>query len=39
MVWIWTYFYEDTVEAEVYRRLMRRIDWFQGRGGARCSRS
>ena len=28
-VWIWSYFLEDTIEAEVYRRLMDRIDWFQ----------
>ena len=27
-VWIWSYFLEDTIEAEVYRRLMDRIDWF-----------
>ncbi len=29
-VWIWTYFYNGTVEAEVYRRLWRRIGWFEG---------
>ncbi len=29
-VWIWTYFYEDTVEADVYKFLVKRIDWFQG---------
>ena len=28
-VWIWSYFLKDTIEAEVYRRLMDRIDWFQ----------
>ncbi len=30
VVWIWTYFYEDTVEAQVYQRLLNRIDWFKG---------
>lgn len=30
VVWIWTYFHADTVEAEVYRRLSARIDWFRG---------
>src|SRR3990170_2691800 len=30
VVWIWTYFYEDTVEAQVYQRLIKRIDWFKG---------
>ncbi len=29
-VWIWSYFLEGTIEAEVYRRLMERIDWFKG---------
>lgn len=29
-VWIWTYFYNGTVEAEVYRRLWQRIGWFEG---------
>ncbi len=33
-VWIWNYFLEDTIEAEVYRRLMDRIDWFQSVVGA-----
>ena len=28
-VWIRNYFYEDTVEARVYRALSNRIDWFQ----------
>lgn len=28
-VWIWTYFYEGTVEADVYRRLGDRIDLFE----------
>lgn len=28
-VWIRNYFYEDTVEARVYRALSTRIDWFQ----------
>ena len=28
-VWIWSYFLEETIEAEVYRRLQDRIDWFQ----------
>ncbi len=28
-VWIYNYFYEDTVEARVYQALSRRIDWFQ----------
>ncbi|MEM1205825.1 MAG: helicase-related protein [Acidobacteriota bacterium] len=28
-VWIRNYFYADTVEAEVYRRLADRIDWFR----------
>lgn len=27
---IWSYFLEGTIEAEVYRRLRDRIDWFQG---------
>jgi len=30
VVWIWTYFYKDTVEAQVYERLGKRIDWFKG---------
>jgi len=30
IVWIWTYFYQDTVEAQVYERLGKRIDWFKG---------
>ena len=29
-VWIWNYFLEGTIEAEVYRRLAARIDWFKG---------
>jgi superfamily II DNA or RNA helicase len=29
-VWIWTYFYEDSVEARVYHRLLERIDLFTG---------
>ena len=29
-VWIWSYFLEGTIEAEVYRRLVDRIDWFTG---------
>ena len=28
-VWIKNYFYEDTVEAHVYRRLSDRISWFE----------
>jgi len=28
-VWIHNYFYEDTIEAQVYQALSRRIDWFQ----------
>ena len=28
-VWIRNYFYADTVEATIYRRLSTRIDWFQ----------
>ena len=28
-VWIRNYFYADTVEATIYRRLAKRIDWFQ----------
>ena len=28
-VWIKNYFYEDTVEANVYRRLSDRISWFE----------
>ena len=28
-VWIHNYFYEDTVEAEIYRRLETRIRWFE----------
>lgn len=28
-VWVRNYFYEDTVEAQVYRALQDRIDWFQ----------
>ncbi len=27
-VWIFNYFYEDTIEALVYQRLSDRIDWF-----------
>lgn len=30
VVWIWNYFFEDTIEAKVYRRLSDRIDWFKG---------
>lgn len=29
-IWIWNYFFEDTIEAKVYQRLSDRIDWFQG---------
>lgn len=29
-LWIWTYFYEGTVEADVYRRLRDRIGSFEG---------
>jgi superfamily II DNA or RNA helicase len=29
VVWIHNYFYEETVEAKVYRALEDRIDWFQ----------
>lgn len=29
-VWIKSYFYEETVEAEIYRRLADRIAWFEG---------
>ncbi len=29
-VWIRNYFYEDTVEARVYRALENRIQWFEG---------
>lgn len=28
-IWIRNYFYQDTVEAEIYRRLSHRIDWFE----------
>jgi hypothetical protein len=28
-VWIHNYFYEDTIEADVYRRLGARINWFK----------
>ena len=28
-VWVSNYFYEDTVEAQVYQALSRRINWFQ----------
>lgn len=28
-IWIRNYFYEDTVEARVYKALSNRIDWFQ----------
>ena len=28
-VWVRNYFYEDTVEAQVYQALSRRINWFQ----------
>ncbi|MEM6795301.1 MAG: helicase-related protein [Acidobacteriota bacterium] len=28
-VWIRNYFYRDSVEAEIYRRLAGRIDWFR----------
>ncbi len=28
VVWVRNYFYEETIEAEVYRRLSDRIDWF-----------
>jgi len=28
-VWVRNYFFADTVEADVYRRLSDRIDWFQ----------
>ncbi len=30
VVWIRNYFYEDTVEAQVYRALAKRINWFEG---------
>lgn len=33
-VWIRSYFYADTVEAEVYRRLADRIRWFEDVVGA-----
>jgi hypothetical protein len=29
VVWIRNYFYEDSIEATVYRRLEDRIDWFE----------
>jgi hypothetical protein len=29
VVWIRNYFYKDTIEARVYKRLEDRIDWFQ----------
>jgi superfamily II DNA or RNA helicase len=29
IVWVRNYFYEDTIEATVYKRLGDRIDWFQ----------
>jgi hypothetical protein len=29
VVWIRNYFYEDSIEALVYRRLENRIDWFE----------
>ena len=29
VVWIRNYFYEETVEATIYRRLEDRIDWFE----------
>lgn len=29
VVWIRNFFYEETVEADVYQRLADRIDWFQ----------
>ncbi|MBX6770934.1 MAG: DEAD/DEAH box helicase family protein [Chloroflexi bacterium] len=29
VVWVRNYFYEDTIEATVYRRLSDRIDWFR----------
>jgi len=28
-VWLWHYFYNDTVEARVYKALEKRIGWFQ----------
>jgi hypothetical protein len=28
-VWIWNYFYEDTVEANIYKALEGRISWFE----------
>ena len=28
-VWIYNYFYEETVEAKIYQALNTRIDWFQ----------
>ncbi len=34
VVWIRNYFYEKSVEAEVYRRLEDRIDWFETVVGA-----
>lgn len=30
VVWIRNYFYEETVEARVYRALAKRINWFEG---------
>lgn len=30
VVWIRNYFYEETVEAQVYRALEKRINWFEG---------
>ncbi|RME45420.1 MAG: helicase [Caldilineae bacterium] len=33
-VWVYNYFYEDTVEASVYQALANRIDWFRNVMGA-----
>lgn len=29
VVWIWNYFYRDTIEDLIYERLADRIDWFE----------
>jgi len=28
-VWIWNYFYQDTIEDQIYERLAGRINWFE----------
>jgi len=28
-VWIWNYFYRDTIEDQIYERLASRINWFE----------